>query len=114
MGEYFYAKNFSTRYVTGLKETQGYNTELVITNSEQDCARASLKDNSRNSFYFESPNLCYLANIRNEPIEDIHHRVAWASSVLDTGTENICHPSNAISKLVCDHNSFNLNVPSTS
>ena len=48
--EYFYAKHFNSHYATGLKETQNYNTELVTANSEQECARTSLEDESRNAF----------------------------------------------------------------
>ena len=98
--EYFYSKHFNSHYATGLKETQGYNTELVITSTEQECAKASLKDEARNAFYFVSPALCYLVNIRNEPMVDTGLWVAWASSVLGSGTEYPCHPSNAIDQWV--------------
>ena len=98
--EYFYAKHFNSHYATGLKETQNYNTELVTANSEQECARTSLEDESRNAFYFVTPDLCYLVNIRNEPMENTGLRVAWATYVLSTSTEYPCHPSNAINRWV--------------
>ena len=104
--EYFYDKHFNSHYATGLKETQNYNTELVITTSEQECARASLKNEARNAFYFVSPVLCYLVNIRNEPMERTNLYVSWASSVQGSGTESPCHPSNANDRLVSSGSAF--------
>ena len=98
--KYFYPKHFNSHYATSLKETQGYNTKLFIVSTEQECAKASLKDEGRNAFYFLSPTFCYLVNIRNEPMKNTVGWVAWASSVLGEGSEYPCHPSNAINKWV--------------
>ena len=82
-----------------MKQTQNYNTELVTTKSEQECARVSLEDEARNAFYFVSPDLCYLVNIRNEPMRN-GPSVSWASSVQGSGNDYPCHPSNANDRLV--------------